>query len=124
MLILFALAAVLALALSGPVTMLAARIGAAWRPRHWASRQWVYSAGGPLRAGGDGPERRLAPVPTDRRAPDVQNGLGQYGVQTDVDQLKARMAAAVEQGGTDVLKTWWALWPRWARSSPASSWRS
>jgi predicted PurR-regulated permease PerM len=38
------------------------------------------------------------------RAPEVQNSLGQYGVQTDLDQLKARVAAGVEQTGTDVLK--------------------
>lgn len=38
------------------------------------------------------------------RAPELQTTLDQYGVQTDVDQLKAQAASAVERGGTDVLK--------------------
>ena len=33
------------------------------------------------------------------RAPEVQTTLGQYGIQTDIDQLKAQAATAVEQGG-------------------------
>ena len=38
------------------------------------------------------------------RAPEVQTTLGQYGIQTDLDQLKAQAASAIERGGTDVLK--------------------
>src|SRR5205085_2367083 len=30
--------------------------------------------------------------------------LGQYGIQTDLDQLRAQAASAIERGGTDVLK--------------------
>jgi predicted PurR-regulated permease PerM len=38
------------------------------------------------------------------RAPEVQTTLGQYGIQADLDQLKARAAVAVEQSGTVVLQ--------------------
>lgn len=56
------------------------------------------------------------------RAPEVQTTLGQYGIQTDIDQLKAQVISAIEQGGTDVLRTWWAPWLRSAESSWTSSW--
>ena len=38
------------------------------------------------------------------RAPEVQTTLGQYGIQTDLEQLKSQAASAIEKGGTDVLK--------------------
>src|SRR4029079_7513264 len=38
------------------------------------------------------------------RAPEVQGTLAQYGIQADLDQLKARAALAIEQSGTDVLQ--------------------
>ena len=34
----------------------------------------------------------------------MQTTLGQYGIQTDIDQLKGQAASAIQQGGTDVLK--------------------
>jgi predicted PurR-regulated permease PerM len=112
-LILFALAAVLAFALSGPVNMLAARMG-----NRLAAIVAIYVLVGIVVVGGltllAGPFVREATALSgalpeyaanlQARAPEVQNSLGQYGVQTDLDQLKARVAAAVEQGGTDVLK--------------------
>jgi predicted PurR-regulated permease PerM len=112
-LVLFGLAAVLAFALSGPVNMLATRIG-----NRLAAIVVVYVLVGIVVVGGltllAGPFVREATALSgalpqyaadlQARAPEVQNSLGQYGVQTDLDQLKARVAAAVEQGGTDVLK--------------------
>jgi predicted PurR-regulated permease PerM len=38
------------------------------------------------------------------RAPEVQTTLAQYGIQTDIDQLKGQAASAVEKGGSDVLR--------------------
>jgi predicted PurR-regulated permease PerM len=112
-LVLFGLAAVLAFALSGPVNVLAARIG-----NRLAAIVAVYLLVGIVVVGGltllAGPFVREATALSSAlpqyaadlqaRAPEVQNSLGQYGVQTDVDQLKSRVAAAVEQGGTEVLK--------------------
>jgi predicted PurR-regulated permease PerM len=112
-LVLFGLAAVLAFALSGPVDMLTPRVG-----NRLLAIVAVYLLVGVLVVGGimliAGPFVRQASdlasaLPQyandlQARAPEVQTTLGQYGIQTDLDQLKAQAAAAVEQGGTDVLK--------------------
>ena len=112
-LILFGLAAVLAFALSGPVNMLAARIR-----NRLAAIVAVYLLVGTVVVGGltllAGPFVRDATALSgalpqyaadlQARAPEVQSTLGNYGIQADLDQLKARAATAVEQGGSDVLK--------------------
>ena len=112
-LILFGLAAVLAFALSGPVNLMAKRIG-----NRLFAIVAVYVLVGFVVVGGltllAGPFVREATALTgalpqyaaelQARAPGVQNTLGQYGVQTDVDQLKARATTAVEQGAAEVLK--------------------
>jgi len=112
-LILFGLAAVLAFALSGPVNMLALRV----HSRLAAIIATYLLVGGGL-VGGlvllAGPFVRdatalIGALPQyaadlQARAPEVQNTLGGYGIQADLDQLKARLTVAVEQGGTDVLK--------------------
>ncbi|MGI9148746.1 MAG: AI-2E family transporter [Chloroflexota bacterium] len=112
-LILFALAAVLAFALSTPVGMLAQRVG-----NRLFAIVAVYLVVGICVIGGitliAGPFVRQA---TDlagalpryandlqARAPEVQTTLGQYGIQTNIDELKAQALSAVQQGGTDVLK--------------------
>jgi predicted PurR-regulated permease PerM len=38
------------------------------------------------------------------RVPEMQIALGTYGIQTDVDEAKARAASTVEQAATDMLK--------------------
>jgi predicted PurR-regulated permease PerM len=112
-LVLFALAAVLAFALSGPVDMLNHRLG----NRLFAILA-TYLLVGILGVGGitviAGPFVRqatdlAAALPQyandlQARAPEVQTTLGQYGIQTDIDQLKAQAVSAIEQGGADVLK--------------------
>ena len=112
-LILFGLAAVLAFALSGPVTMVSRRTG-----NRLLAIVAVYLLVGVVVVGGltllAGPFVRDATALSgalpqyaadlQARAPEVQSALGQYGVQTDVDQLKARAVTAVEQGGADVLR--------------------
>ncbi len=112
-LILFGLAAVLAFALSGPVDMLAVRIG-----NRLVSIVAVYLLVGTVVVGGltllAGPFVRDATALSSAlpqyaadlqaRAPEVQSTLGNYGIQADLDQLKARAATAVEQGGSEVLK--------------------
>jgi predicted PurR-regulated permease PerM len=112
-LVLFGLAAVLAFALSGPVDMLARRIH-----NRLLAIVAVYLLVGIVVVGGiillAGPFVRQASelasaLPQyasdlQARAPEVQTTLGQYGVQTDLDQLKAQAASAIQQGGTDVLK--------------------
>lgn len=112
-LVLFGLAAVLAFALSGPVDMLTRRVG-----NRIVAIVAVYVLVGIVVVGGiillAGPFVRQASdlasaLPQyandlQARAPEVQTTLGQYGIQTDLDQLKAQAAAAVQQGGTDVLK--------------------
>jgi predicted PurR-regulated permease PerM len=112
-LILFALAAVLAFALSGPVDVLTRRVGnrVVAIVAEYVLVGIVVVAGLTLLAG---PFVRqasdlAAALPQyandlQARAPEVQSTLGQYGIQTDIDQLKARVATAIEQGGTDVLK--------------------
>jgi predicted PurR-regulated permease PerM len=112
-LVLFLLAAVLAFALSGPVDMMAQRLH-----NRVLAIVAVYVLVGIVVVGGltllAGPFVRqatdlAAALPQyandlQARAPEVQNTLGQYGIQTDIDQLKAQAASAIEQGGTDVLK--------------------
>jgi predicted PurR-regulated permease PerM len=112
-LVLFGLAAVLAFALSGPVDMLTRRIG-----NRLLAIVGLYLVVGIVLVGGiillAGPfVRQASDLATalpryasdlQARAPEVQSTLGQYGIQTDLDQLKAQAASAIEQGGTDVLK--------------------
>ena len=112
-LVLFGLAAVLAFALSGPVDMLTPRVG-----NRLLAIVAVYLLVGIVVVGGiillAGPFVRQAsdlasalPQYADdlqTRAPEVQTTLGQYGIQADLDQLKAQAALAIERGGTDVLK--------------------
>lgn len=112
-LVLFGLAAVLAFALSGPVNMLNRRLG-----HRLLAIVIVYLLVGSVIVGGliliAGPFVRQA---TDLaaalpqyandlqvRAPEVQTALGQYGIETDIDQLKLQAATAVEQGGSEVLQ--------------------
>jgi predicted PurR-regulated permease PerM len=113
-LVLFALAAVVAFALDGPVSILAHRL----RGNRILAIVLVYAFVGIVVVGGlvllAGPFVRqasdlataLPQYATDlqARAPEVQSTLGQYGIQADVDLLKARVAAAVEQGGTELLQ--------------------
>src|ERR1700737_4734554 len=112
-LILFGLAAVLAFALSGPVNMLAVRIDSRLAA---IIATYLFVGGGVV--GGlillAGPFVRDATALSgalpqyaadlQARAPEVQSTLGNYGIQADLDQLKARAAAAIEQGGSEVLK--------------------
>jgi predicted PurR-regulated permease PerM len=112
-LVLFALAAVLAFALSSPVNMLASRIG-----NRVLAIVTVYVLVGIVVVGGltllAGPFVRQASAlatalpqyanDLQAQAPAVQTTLGQYGIQADLDQLKARAALAVEQSGTVVLQ--------------------
>jgi predicted PurR-regulated permease PerM len=112
-LILFGLAAVLAFALSSPVTMLTGRVG-----NRLVAIVVVYLLVGTVVVGGltllAGPFVRDATALSSAlphyaadlqaRAPEVQTALGNYGIQADLDQLKARAAVAVEQGGSEVLK--------------------
>jgi predicted PurR-regulated permease PerM len=112
-LILFALAAVLAFALSGPVDMLSHRLG-----NRLLAIVAVYFLVGLMVVGGltsiAGPFVRqatdlAAALPQyasdlQARAPEVQTTLGQYGIQTDIDQLKVQAVSAIQQGGSDVLK--------------------
>src|SRR5579872_1228823 len=103
--VLFALAAVLAFALSGPVDMLSHRLG-----NRLLAIVATYVLVGVLVVGGitviAGPFVRqatdlAAALPQyandlQARVPEVQNELGQYGVQTDIDQIKAQIATAVQ----------------------------
>jgi predicted PurR-regulated permease PerM len=112
-LVLFGLAAVLAFALSGPVDMLTTRVG-----NRLLAVVAVYLLVGIVGIGGiillAGPFVRQAsdlasalPQYADdlqTHAPEVQTTLSQYGIQADLDQLKAQAAFAIERGGTDVLK--------------------
>ncbi len=111
--VLFALAAVLAFALSGPVDMLTPRVG-----NRVVAILVTYLLVGIVVVGGlillAGPfvsqaTDLAAALPRyandlQARAPEVQTTLGQYGIQTDLDQLKGQAASAIQQGGTDVLK--------------------
>jgi predicted PurR-regulated permease PerM len=107
-LVLFGLAAVLAFALSGPVDMLTHRLG-----NRLVSIVAVYLFVGMVVIGGiivlAGPFVRQASdlanaLPQyasdlQARAPELQTTLDQYGIQTDLDQLKAQAASAVQQVG-------------------------
>jgi predicted PurR-regulated permease PerM len=109
-LMLFALGAVLAFALSVPVDQLASRIG-----NRAAAIAVVYLLVGLVVIGGltllAGPFAvQAAALVTDlpryatelqERLPQFQNTLAGYGVQTDV---KASATTAIEQGGTEILK--------------------
>jgi predicted PurR-regulated permease PerM len=111
--VLFALAAVLAFALSGPVDMLTHRLG-----NRLVAIVSLYLLVGIVVVGGiillAGPfvgqasdlANALPQYANDlqARAPELQTTLGQYGIQTDIDQLKAQVATAIEQSGTDVLR--------------------
>jgi predicted PurR-regulated permease PerM len=110
--VLFALAAVLAFALSGPVDMLTHRVG-----NRLVAIVGLYLLVGIVVVGGiillAGPFVRQASELANAlphyvndlqaRAPEVQTTLGQYGIQTDIDQIKTQVAAGIEQGGTEVL---------------------
>ncbi len=112
-LVLFALAAVLAFALSSPVNMLASRIG-----NRVLAIVVVYLLVGLVIVGGltllAGPFVRqasdlVAALPryandVQALAPGVQTMVGQYGIQVDVDQLKTSAASALQQSGTVVLQ--------------------
>jgi len=112
-LVLFALAAVLAFALSGPVDMLTPRLG-----HRLAAIVVTYLLVGIVVVGGlillAGPfvsqaTDLAAALPQyandlQARAPEVQTTLGQYGIQTDIDQLKSQAASAIQESGSDLLK--------------------
>jgi predicted PurR-regulated permease PerM len=112
-LVLFGLAAVLAFALSSPVNMLNSRI----RNRVLAIVT-VYVVVGVVVIGGlallAGPFVRqasdlVAALPQyasqlQALAPEVQSALARYGIETDLQQLKAGAASAVQLGGTEVLQ--------------------
>jgi predicted PurR-regulated permease PerM len=112
-LVLFGLAAVLAFALSGPVDMLTQRV----RSRLLAIVSTYLAVGivvvggltviaGPFVSQATDLAAALPQYATDlqARAPEVQLALGQYGIDSDIDQLKAQAVTAIEQGGTEVLK--------------------
>jgi len=112
-LVLFLLAAVLAFALSSPVNILAKRI-----TNRVVAILVVYVLFGVVVVGGitllAGPfvtqaSELVAALPQyatelQARAPEVQNTLGQYGIQADLDQIKADVASALQRGGTDLLQ--------------------
>lgn len=112
-LVLFILAAVLAFALSSPVNMVAKRVG-----NRVLAIVVVYVLFGALVIGGiallAGPfvsqaSDLVAALPryaTDlqARAPEVQTVLGQYGIEADINELKAGTASAIQKSGTDVLQ--------------------
>src|SRR5579871_2336546 len=112
-LLLFGLAAVLAFALSGPVDLLTPRLHS-----RMASIITVYLAAGVLIVGGlallAGPLVRQATelagaLPRyasdlQTRLPAFQTILGQYGIQTDLDQVKSQAVGGLQQSGTDVLQ--------------------
>jgi predicted PurR-regulated permease PerM len=111
--VLFALAAVLAFALSGPVDILSHRL----RNRLMAIMITYLVVGIVVIGGLTLIAKPFVRQATDlaaalpqyandlqSRAPEVQTTLGQCGIQTDIDQLKGQAASAIEQGGSDVLK--------------------
>lgn len=113
-LVLFALAAVLAFGLGGPVGMVAKQL----RGNRVIAIVLVYLLFGTVIVGGlillAGPfvtqasdlASALPQYATDlqARAPEVQTTLGQYGIQADIDTLKAQVLTAIEQSGTNVLQ--------------------
>ena len=110
---LFVLSAVLAFILAGAVDGLAPRIGG----RRFPAILVVYLIAGAVLVGGivllAGPfvvqaTALAADLPRyaselEARAPEVESALAQYGVRASVDELKVRIAQAVEQGGAEVL---------------------
>lgn len=112
-LVLFGLAAVLAFALSGPVNVLTRHLG-----NRLLAIAVLYLLVGVTAVGAltllagpfviqatelAGALPRYA-ADLQARAPEVQTTLGQYGIEADLDQLKAQVASAVEVAGTEVLK--------------------
>jgi predicted PurR-regulated permease PerM len=111
-LILFALAAVLAFALATPVDRLTALVG-----KRSLAIAIVYLVAAVLVVGGltflGGPfAGQAAALVTDlphyaaelqARIPQLQGFLAGYGVETDIEQIKAGATSAVQQGGTEVL---------------------
>ena len=112
-LVLFGLGGVLAFALARPVNALAVQVG-----NRVAAIFVVYVVVGAIAVGGiallAGPFAGQATELTNnlpayaddlqRQAPGIESWLGQYGLQADLDSLKAQAVTAVEQGGADVLK--------------------
>jgi predicted PurR-regulated permease PerM len=103
---------VLAFALNGPVNVLAAQVGnrlvailAVYGFVALAVIGGLALLGGPFVREATALSSALPAYAVDlqARAPELQSSLGQLGVQTDLEQLKVRLAAALEQGGTDVL---------------------
>ena len=111
-LILFGLGAVLAFALAAPVDGLTGRIGnrAAAMAIVYLLAAVVLVGGLTLLAGpfavqaaalvGDLPKYATE---LQTRLPQMQGFLADYGIQTDIDQVKAGATGAVQQGGTEVL---------------------
>jgi predicted PurR-regulated permease PerM len=124
-LVLFPLAAVLAFALSGPVDMLTPRVGNRMIAivATYALVGVVVVVGGLILLAGPFVSQATdlaAALPQyandlQARAKEVQTTLGQYGIQTDLDQLKGQAALAIQEGGTDVLKNLVGTWPKSAR---------
>lgn len=112
-LLLFALSAVLAFMLAGPVEALANRLG-----NRMLAIAMVYLLLGVMVTGGlmllAGPfvgqaTALISNLPQyadslQARAPEAQSALGTYGIQTDLDDLKAKAASAVETSGAEVLQ--------------------
>jgi predicted PurR-regulated permease PerM len=110
--VLFALGAVLAFALAGPVDHLAARIG-----DRVLAMAVVYALAAAILLGGlallAGPfAGQAAALVSDlpryatelqTRLPELQTFLAGYGIQLDVDQMKAGAAGIIQQGGSEVL---------------------
>lgn len=111
--VLFALAAVLAFALARPVESIAQRTGS-----RLTATALVYLVvavvvvGGVVLLAGPFVGQASALVQDLPRyadslqssTPRLEEALGRFGVQTNVQDVKTRVAAAVEQGGTEVLK--------------------
>ena len=111
-LILFALGAVLAFALAGPVDGLSTRIGnrAAAMAIVYVLTAVVFIGGlallaGPFAVQASGLANDLPRYATELqgRLPEVQGFLAGYGIQADVDQVKTGVTSAVQQGGSEVL---------------------
>jgi predicted PurR-regulated permease PerM len=111
-LLLFALGAVLAFALAGPVDRLAGRIG-----NRAVAMAIVYVLAAAILIGGlallAGPfagqaSALVSDLPRyatelQTRVPELQGFLAGYGIQTDVDQVKAGASSLIQQGGSEVL---------------------
>jgi predicted PurR-regulated permease PerM len=111
-LILFTLSGVVAFALAGPVEALAVRTGS-----RLAAIVTVYLTVGGVLVGGlillAGPfvgqaTALLGDLPRyatelAARSPELESILGRYGIQANLDELKAQAAVMLQQGATDVL---------------------